>query len=292
MHDRTIAEQARYRTRFGPRCLALIIAVGAVVLWSATAPAVADGRVVFVGPGQGPVPVGPNERVTAAVTVIINGEPITIVRIEPMPPKAKFVILMPLFYPPGAFAVFPFPPDGDAGGVHTSHEVWVNNPGGGDTYTVVAVSCRPGVPRCEGCKTTFPPGSIYVPDPPQPPGLTFMADRFPADPATESAVLAFLGLPDNPEPEVWVLTTGDLYFFTDNNPPGPPVQIRPASQPGDLNCDGLINAFDIDPFILALTDHAAYYTAHPDCGYFFADVNGDGAVNAFDIDPFIAVLTG
>ncbi len=61
---------------------------------------------------------------------------------------------------------------------------------------------------------------------------------------------------------------------------------------GDLNCDTLVNAFDIDPFVLALTDPAGYAAAYPDCDIRLADLNDDGAVNAFDIDPFVALLTG
>ncbi len=61
--------------------------------------------------------------------------------------------------------------------------------------------------------------------------------------------------------------------------------------PGDMNCDGLVNAFDIDPFVLALTDAAAYAAQNPDCDYMNGDMNGDGLVNAFDIDPFVARLT-
>ncbi len=61
---------------------------------------------------------------------------------------------------------------------------------------------------------------------------------------------------------------------------------------GDLNCDGLINAFDIDPFVLALTDSEAYALAYPNCDFLLADTNGDGLVNAFDIDPFVILLTG
>jgi hypothetical protein len=60
---------------------------------------------------------------------------------------------------------------------------------------------------------------------------------------------------------------------------------------GDLNCDGLINAFDIDPFVLALTDAAAYGAAYPGCPLLNADCNGDGLVNAFDIDAFVVCLT-
>ena len=61
---------------------------------------------------------------------------------------------------------------------------------------------------------------------------------------------------------------------------------------GDLNCDGLVNAFDIDPFVLALTDPAGYAAAFPGCDRMLADCNGDGLVNAFDIDPFVLILTG
>ncbi len=61
---------------------------------------------------------------------------------------------------------------------------------------------------------------------------------------------------------------------------------------GDVNCDGSIDAFDIEPFILALTDPAAYGVAYPDCPRGSADANGDGLVDAFDIEPFIALLVG
>jgi hypothetical protein len=65
-----------------------------------------------------------------------------------------------------------------------------------------------------------------------------------------------------------------------------------AFQTGDLNCDGVINGYDIDPFVLALTDPAAYASAYPGCDYMLADVNHDGAVNGYDIDPFVLLLTG
>jgi YD repeat-containing protein len=61
---------------------------------------------------------------------------------------------------------------------------------------------------------------------------------------------------------------------------------------GDLNCDGLLNTFDIDPFVLALTNPDAYAAAFPACDRMLADVNCDGSVNTFDIDPFVLCLTG
>ncbi|MGD8453564.1 MAG: carbohydrate-binding protein [Phycisphaerae bacterium] len=62
--------------------------------------------------------------------------------------------------------------------------------------------------------------------------------------------------------------------------------------PGDVNCDGVVNNFDISPFVLALTDAAGYAAAYPDCDRGRADCNGDGQVNNFDISAFVTLLTG
>jgi hypothetical protein len=69
------------------------------------------------------------------------------------------------------------------------------------------------------------------------------------------------------------------------------VVVTPAL-PGDVNCDGTINGYDIDPFVLALTDPTGYAISHPSCGILSADANGDGLVNGYDIDPFVVLLTG
>ena len=61
---------------------------------------------------------------------------------------------------------------------------------------------------------------------------------------------------------------------------------------GDLNCDGVLNGGDIDPFFLALGDPAAYQAAFPSCNIQLGDMNGDRRVNAADIDPFFAALGG
>ncbi len=59
---------------------------------------------------------------------------------------------------------------------------------------------------------------------------------------------------------------------------------------GDTNCDGVINFFDIDPFVLALFDPIGYAAQFPDCDLDAADVNRDGGVNFFDVDPFLLAL--
>jgi hypothetical protein len=61
---------------------------------------------------------------------------------------------------------------------------------------------------------------------------------------------------------------------------------------GDLNCDGVMNAFDIEPFLLALFNPEEYAIQFPDCDINLADINGDGSIDAFDIEPFLELLFG
>ncbi|MBL8878304.1 MAG: hypothetical protein JNG88_04210, partial [Phycisphaerales bacterium] len=68
---------------------------------------------------------------------------------------------------------------------------------------------------------------------------------------------------------------------------------RVCSVLGDMNCDGVVDNFDIDPFVLALTNPAAYNAAFPGCSVLNGDANQDGALDNFDIDPFVlCVLNG
>ena len=68
--------------------------------------------------------------------------------------------------------------------------------------------------------------------------------------------------------------------------------VGPPAIKGELNGDGHINFADIDPFVLAISDPAAYSAAWPECNVMLADCNGDGLVDAFDIDAFVELLTG
>ena len=65
-----------------------------------------------------------------------------------------------------------------------------------------------------------------------------------------------------------------------------------CSQRGDLNCDGEVNAFDIEPFLVALFDPDDYAIQYPDCNINNADTNGDGSIDAFDIESFLELLFG
>ncbi|MGE0482166.1 MAG: hypothetical protein AB7Q17_17025 [Phycisphaerae bacterium] len=59
---------------------------------------------------------------------------------------------------------------------------------------------------------------------------------------------------------------------------------------GDLNCDGVVNNFDIDPFVLAIVDPAGYRARFPNCDRSAADANTDGRIDNFDIEPFVRLL--
>ncbi len=60
--------------------------------------------------------------------------------------------------------------------------------------------------------------------------------------------------------------------------------------PGDMNCDGVVDFDDIDPFVLALGGEAGYYAAYPTCNWLNGDCDGNGTVDFDDINPFVALI--
>jgi len=95
------------------------------------------------------------------------------------------------------------------------------------------------------------------------------------------------------QPDAGAAMTGGNYALTAGLWAG-----VPAFPIGDLNCDGSVDLFDIDPFVLALTSAGenppfqSYYAAYPACDARLADIDGNGVVDLFDIDPFVVLLTG
>ncbi len=59
---------------------------------------------------------------------------------------------------------------------------------------------------------------------------------------------------------------------------------------GDVNCDGMVDFRDVDPFLLAIDDPAGYAAAFPECTIFNADTSGDGYVDFRDIPSFLRLL--
>lgn len=74
----------------------------------------------------------------------------------------------------------------------------------------------------------------------------------------------------------------------DNNQNGVPDECELIR--GDMNCDGSVDNFDIDPFVIGLVDPEMFEVLYPDCNINSGDVNGDGSFNNFDIDPFVTCV--
>lgn len=68
--------------------------------------------------------------------------------------------------------------------------------------------------------------------------------------------------------------------------------IVPGATIGDVNCDGVVNAADVDPFILALANPDAYIAQFPSCPPNRGDTNTDLLVNGDDVEPFLEILLG
>ncbi|MCG3125362.1 MAG: hypothetical protein CHACPFDD_00180 [Phycisphaerae bacterium] len=100
----------------------------------------------------------------------------------------------------------------------------------------------------------------------------------------------FFGLGAIPGGDLWAV--GE--YFNGSAQSDSPLTERLAGtrHPGDMNCDGSVNGFDVDGFVLALSDPAGYATQYPDCDIDNGDVNADGSVNGFDVDGFVALLGG
>lgn len=62
--------------------------------------------------------------------------------------------------------------------------------------------------------------------------------------------------------------------------------IEPCLAPCDVNCDGSVNPFDIQPFINLMSP-----TPPAPCSPCAGDANHDGTVNPFDINAFVVCLT-
>lgn len=109
--------------------------------------------------------------------------------------------------------------------------------------------------------------------------------------APDFADIRFGGVPDcngNVIPDSCDIAGGAAPDYNGN---GQPDVCDPRGQPGDMNCDGIVTVSDIGPFVLALTNPAAYGSQFPNCNVFNGDMNGDGIVSVSDIGPFVAALT-
>ncbi|MBL8877811.1 MAG: hypothetical protein JNG88_01725 [Phycisphaerales bacterium] len=113
--------------------------------------------------------------------------------------------------------------------------------------------------------------------------------------ATVGGELTFTIVPSGSQARIGIDRDRDTFFDRDeldagSDPADAASTPDNTPRPGDLNCDQQINNFDIDPFVLAITNPAAYAASNPGCLISNADCNGDGQVNNFDIDAFVDLL--
>ncbi len=113
--------------------------------------------------------------------------------------------------------------------------------------------------------------------------------------ATGGNQLTWTLVPAGSQTRVGIDRDGDGFFDRDEiEGCGDPA--NSAITPGhytrcDTNCDGAIDFFDIDSFVLALFNPIQYQTNFPNCGFpCAADTNADGSVDFFDIDGFMNCL--
>jgi hypothetical protein len=60
---------------------------------------------------------------------------------------------------------------------------------------------------------------------------------------------------------------------------------------GDLDCNGVVDFADINPFVLYLSNFSGWQTKYPGCPALNGDINGDGTYPDFgDINPFVALM--
>ena len=88
-----------------------------------------------------------------------------------------------------------------------------------------------------------------------------------------------------------LLRTEASSYSEDLNGNGIPDECE--SSVGDLNCDGSVDFGDINPFVLYLSNFAAWQATYPDCDPANGDIDGDGIYPSLgDINPFVALLSG
>ena len=205
--------------------LALTIIAGSARQAAAGGPGMPQKKsrtvVVTPTPGGSDIPIGPDEKIGAVTIVELpGGIQVAVVRIDPMPVKPDFNIITP------NQESHPF--KNGPTGVPGESVRWVSQPihhaDGSTSYIVTGHITGPGYSGT--VKHVYPPGSVAQPDPPQPPGLIVSCpDAFAATPDVEALVLATLGMPDLPEPEVWWVPSGEFWLSHDASPQPEVVQI-------------------------------------------------------------------
>ena len=118
-----------------------------------------------------------------------------------------------------------------------------------------------------------------------PAGATYALDSLPSQAAVHSGSGAYRVI----VPDEGAAGTDELVFRVqtasgESAPATVTIVYASDCDPCDMNCDGDIDAFDIEPFLGLL------FGQDPPCDVCTGDADGDGDIDAFDIEPFLACL--
>jgi hypothetical protein len=105
--------------------------------------------------------------------------------------------------------------------------------------------------------------------------------------------LSFL-LPEHGQYMIRVIWAGehfDVLNVPDEDLYGLAWSARAMPGVGDMNGDGVANLLDIDPFVLAIIDPAAYQQSYDLDPLWAGDMNDDAIVNLLDINTFVTLVT-
>lgn len=117
----------------------------------------------------------------------------------------------------------------------------------------------------------------------------------PGDPLTQEGTFqnVWLDWQLNPAPVPLVRNDGQQFGWIVGGELSVEFSSPPQQLLGDMNCDGRVDNFDIDPFVIALVLGQEAWESLYTCDFICAnDINGDGLVNNFDVDPFVQLLLG
>ncbi|MEX0887592.1 MAG: NF038122 family metalloprotease [Phycisphaeraceae bacterium] len=116
--------------------------------------------------------------------------------------------------------------------------------------------------------------------------------RAPNSPMDATATLVLLadeaGVPDPERMNLFSLApeVGDNFMHVLN----PEALGLKANLLGDMNLDGAVDAVDVAPFVLALTNPAAYVEQYGMDPHLIGDINQSDGLDAVDVAPFVALL--
>ncbi|MBK8913208.1 MAG: hypothetical protein IPM64_01170 [Phycisphaerales bacterium] len=124
---------------------------------------------------------------------------------------------------------------------------------------------------------------------------------YPGQPECTAGLCSELRACCRPDATCVELSVGDcLRAYGSVQPPDVPCadQCAAVCLKGDINCDGAVNNFDIDPYIVALINCCdpfppATWAGTVECWQIRdcnGDINRDGTSNSFDIDPFVSCM--